>query len=105
MSIVELNNLFSQATAALDAGNYDLAIQKAMAIQVRLATTPNVTRSLAGGGSQALSFNPAQLDSFISGCRQMKAAATHRTVGPFQQCKIVYCRPEAVDSVFANGGY
>jgi len=97
MSIAELNSLYREATAALDAGNYDIAIQKAMALQLRLATTPNVTRSLAGGGSQALSFNPAQLDSFISGCRQMQSAAVHRMSGPFQQCKVVYARTDSVD--------
>jgi hypothetical protein len=96
MSLAELNTLYTAAATALAARDYDGAIANAMAIQVRLATTPNVTRSLAGGGSQALSFNPAELDSFIANCRQLKTSAAHASSGPFRSCKVTYVRPDSV---------
>jgi hypothetical protein len=98
MSISELNTLYTEAVAAIDAADYDLAIRKLMAVKARLATTPNITRALAGSGSQGISWAPAQIDSLIAQCRQLKAAARAATSGPFQQTKVVYRRPDNADS-------
>lgn len=95
MSLSDLNTLYAAAVAALDAADYATAIRKAMAIQARLATTPNVTRDLAGGGSQGLSFNPSQLDSFIANCRKLATAASFSTAIPVS--KITYERAETTD--------
>jgi hypothetical protein len=97
MSLADLNTLYAAAASALDSGDYDTAIAKAMAIKLRLATTPNLTRALAGGGSQGMSFNPAELDSFIQQCRQLKAEAAHATAGPFRTTAIQYQRPGVVE--------
>lgn len=95
MSIADLNTLYAEVVAAIDAGSYDLAIRKIMAMKARLATTPNLSRSLGGGGSQSVTWNAAQLDSLISDCRKAKAAASHATSGPFVCVPVTYQRPDA----------
>ncbi|HEX5102405.1 MAG TPA: hypothetical protein VFV87_01245, partial [Pirellulaceae bacterium] len=68
--MAQLEALYLAAVAALDAGDYDTAIVKAQACKVRLATTPNVDRSLGGGGRQQMQWtNAAALDSFIRECK------------------------------------
>ncbi|MDQ3288923.1 MAG: hypothetical protein M3Q42_11835 [Pseudomonadota bacterium] len=89
MSASQLETLYSEAVAALDAGDYDTAITKAMAVKVRLATMPNVERSLGGGGKQRTEWaNAASLNTFILECRRLKGASLG-----LQQSKITYARP------------
>jgi hypothetical protein len=97
MSVAELDTLYAAAVAAIDAGNYTLAIQKLMAIKVRLATTPNITRSLSGGGSQQLSWNANQIDTLIGQCQTMQATAAATASGPFQQTKVIYARASSTE--------
>ena len=92
MSIAELNALFTAYATARAAGDYAAAIGHLMDIQGRLATTPNLTRSLAGGGSQGIAWNAVNLDSLIGECKRLQAAALAAASGPFQQTKIVYAR-------------
>jgi hypothetical protein len=97
MSIAQLDSLYAEAVAALDAGDYDTAIAKALALKVRLAATPNLSRSLAGGGQQSLAWGGAQgLDQFIAEVRKLKAQMLAERSGGIQQTKIIYARP--VDS-------
>lgn len=93
MSIAELNTLYAAVVAAIDDADYDTAIKKIMAMKARLATTPNLTRSLAGSGSQALTWNPGELDSLIRQCRQQQAAVRAASVG-IQQTKVTYARAD-----------
>ncbi|HET99385.1 MAG TPA: hypothetical protein ENH89_03205 [Aurantimonas coralicida] len=78
--------------AAIYDADYATAIQKLMAMKARLASTPNLTRSLGGGGSQSISWNPSELDSLIKDCRQQQAAAAASTGGIFQTSKVTYAR-------------
>jgi hypothetical protein len=94
VSIAELNTLYEAAVAAIDNGSYDVAIAKIMAMKARLATTPNLSRNLGGGGSQSIAWNPSQLDSLIADCRKMKVAAAHAVSGPFVQIPVTYRRCE-----------
>jgi outer membrane protein assembly factor BamD (BamD/ComL family) len=41
MSIAQLDTLYAAAVAAIDEADWSTAVAKLMAIQVRLATTPN----------------------------------------------------------------
>lgn len=94
MSVSQLEALYTEAVAALDGGDYDTAIRKAMAIKARLAATPNVLRGLGGGGQQQLIWaNQAALDTFIRECRNLKSQAIAENVGGIQQTKVVYARP------------
>jgi len=92
MSIAQLDTLYEAAVAAMDAADFATAILKLMAIKARLATTPNLNRAVAGGGSEAITWNAAEIDSLITQCRQLKAASIHATSGPFNQTKVAYAR-------------
>lgn len=93
MSIAQLNTLYDAAVAAMDAADFGTAILKLMAIKARLATTPNLSRAIAGGGSEAIAWNAAEIDSLIAQCRQIQASAIHTLGGPWQQTKVTYARP------------
>lgn len=95
MSIAQLEALYTNYAAARAAGSYDAAIGYLMDMKARLATTPNLSRNLGGGGSQSIAWNATQLDSLIADCRRMKIAATHATAGPFVQVPVTYQRPDA----------
>ena len=95
MSIAQLDALYTAAVVAIDDADYATAINKLMAMKLRLATTPNLARSLAGGGNQAISWNPSELDSLISQCRQMQTAAAAATGGIFRTSKVTYQRAGA----------
>jgi len=95
MSIADLEALYAAFSGARNAGNYDAAIGCLMDMKARLATTPNLSRNLGGGGSQSIAWNPSQLDSLIADCRKMKAAATHAASGPFVTVPVTYQRPDA----------
>lgn len=97
MSVSQLEALYSEAVAALDAGDYALAVKKALAVKVRLATTPNVLRSLGGGGQQHLVWaNQQALDRFIAECKALSAADTVGSAG-LQMMKLKYARPDGGD--------
>jgi hypothetical protein len=97
MSIAQLDTLYEAAVAAMDAGSFDTAILKLMAIKVRLATTPNLSKSLGGGGASSITWNAAEIDTLIGQCHQMKALAAHATSGPFRQTKVAYARAGIVE--------
>lgn len=94
MTIAQIDALYTEAVAALDAGNYATAISKALAAKLRLATTPNLARALGGGGSQSLAWAGAPaIDAFIAEVRKLKAQALAESSGGLQQTKITYARP------------
>jgi len=97
MSVAEINSLYAAAIAGLEAGNYQLAIVKALACKMRLATTPNIARMLAGGGNEAMQWaNAAAIDSFIAECKKLQSAAAAASNG-IQRTKLVYRRPGNCD--------
>ncbi len=97
MTIAQIESLYTEAIAALDAGDFDTAIRKAQAVKLRLATTPNLARSL-GGGNQSLAWaGPQAIDSFIADCRKAKAQALAESSGGIQQTKVTYVRPTPTD--------
>jgi len=99
MTVSELNTLYATANTALDSGDYAAAITAALQAKMILATKPNVSRNLAGGGSQSLAWaNAVAIDSFIAHVRHLQAASAHATHGPFQQIPITYARPDDVDA-------
>jgi hypothetical protein len=92
VSIAQIEALYAEAIAALEAGDYRAAIRKAIACKARLATTPDIDRSLAGGGQQSLKWaNAVALDSFIAETRKLMAQSIAESVG-LQQSKIRYRR-------------
>jgi len=95
MTIADLESLYTAFSAARNAGNYDAAIGYVMDMKARLASTPNLSRALGGGGSQSIAWNPSQLDSLIADCRKMKAAAAHAASGPFVTVPVTYQRPDS----------
>jgi len=92
MSIAELNTLYTAASAAMESADWDTAINKLMAMQARLASTPNISRNLGGGGSQGITWNSATLADLITNCRRQKAAALAASGGPWQTTEITYTR-------------
>lgn len=97
MSLSELQSLYSAARSALESGDFDTAIAKATLAQLLIATTPDVSRALAGGGNQSLGWrNAAAIESFIAQCQRLKATSAAATTGPFQQTKILYQRPDCL---------
>lgn len=92
MSIAELNALYTAAAAAMESSQWSTAITKLMAMQARLASTPNVTRSLGGGGSQGIQWNSQSLADLISFCQKQSAAETAAASGPWQTTEITYKR-------------
>lgn len=94
MTIAELNTLYSSAAAAMASASWDDAITYLMQMQARLASTPNIMRQLAGGGSQQIQWNASQIDALIVQCRRNQAAAVGAasTGGPWQTSKVTYKR-------------
>ncbi len=93
MSISELENLCSAAIAAMDAGNWDTAILKLMAIKTRRAIMPNITQTGSGGGSRGISWTASEIDSLISECRKQKTSSAMASGGRIKTSRIVYERP------------
>jgi hypothetical protein len=81
----------------MDAADWDTAILKLMALKVRRATMPDMTMGTSGGTSQGIRWTPSEIDSLIAQCRQMKGTALAAAGGPFQQTKVLYERPDAVE--------
>lgn len=94
MSIAELNSLYSSAAAAMASADWDGAITYLMQMQARLASTPNIMRQLAGGGSQQIQWNASQIAALIADCRRQSTAAAvaAETAGPWQSIKVTYKR-------------
>lgn len=94
MSIAELNSLYASATAAMGTADWSGAITYLMQMQARLASTPNVSRQLAGGGSQSIGWSSASIKDLIAECRRnltgSRVAAS--TGGPFSTTKVKYVR-------------
>lgn len=93
--IDEINTLTTAALAAVDDEDWDEALKQGLKIQARLATVPNISRSLAGGGNQYIAWTQKSIDVFIVNCRRQKFAsiAADSDTGPFQQTKVTYGRP------------
>lgn len=96
MSIAELNALYVAAIAALDAGDYDTAIRKAIAVKLRLATTPDSTQGSGAAATSLAWANAAAIDDFVANCRRLQVqAAAAASGGPFRQSAVTYARPAA----------
>ncbi len=97
MTIAELNTLYSSAVANMDAADWDSAITDLMKMQARLASTPNISRALAGGGNQSIAWTSASIKDLIAECRRNATRATleaaTNTGGPWQASKVTYKRP------------
>ena len=93
-NIDEINTLTTTALAAVDSEDWDAAFKAGMKIQARLATTPNISRSLAGGGNQYIAWTQKSIDEFIKNCLSKIASslATSSSSGPYQQTNVTYTR-------------
>jgi len=94
MSIAELTTLYAEYKTARRAADYDAAIGALMDMKAQLATTPNLTRSMGGAGSQGISWNSEAIDGLIAQCRALKSAITSASSG-LQQMKVTYARADA----------
>lgn len=92
MTIAQLDALYSAAAAAMADADWSTAITNLMAISARLATTPNLTRNLGPAGSQAITWNAAEIQALIGQCRKQQAAAQASSSGLFGQTPITYAR-------------
>lgn len=95
MTIAQLEALNSQYVTAVDAEDWDTALKVLTKISARLATTPNLSRAIGGGGNQAISWTAQGIAEQQAFCRQMKASAAHATSGPFVMVPVTYQRPDA----------
>lgn len=94
MSISDIESLNTAYVSAVDAGSWDAALKVLTKIAVRLATTPNVSRSLAGGGDQSIQWTSQSVAEQQMFCRKMKAEALAESTG-IQQTKITYTAVDA----------
>jgi hypothetical protein len=93
MAIATLDTLYTQAVSAIDAGDYDAAIQIALKAKLRLATTPDITRSLGAGSNQSVVWaNAGEIEGFIRTAKQLQASARAAVSGPMRSTKIRYRR-------------
>lgn len=97
MSISDLETLNSTYSSAIDAGDWDAALTALAKIEVRLLTTPNLSRSLGGGGNQSISWNAQNIAAARQWLQQQKAAG-YSTSGPYQQTPVTYQRADATDT-------
>jgi hypothetical protein len=92
MSLARLEALAEAAIAALEAGDYVTAIQRAISIKPLLAVTPELTRG-SSGDSQAMAFRSGDaIDAFVRECRQAANRAAAESSGPFAQSLVRYQR-------------
>ena len=99
MSIADLETLNTAYFAAVDAADWNTALGVLSKIAVRLATTPNLSRSLGSGGNQSITWTAQGIADQQKYCRQMLAASAHATAGPFVTVPVRYARPDS------SGGY
>jgi hypothetical protein len=91
MTIADLETLNTAYATAVDAEDWDGALKVLTKISIRLATTPNVSRSLGGAGNQSIGWNLQNVAEQQAFCRKMQAAS--RTASGFlQQVPITYQR-------------
>lgn len=95
MSIAELEALNTSYVTAVDAGDWNGALSVLTKIAVRLATTPNLSRGIGGGGSQSITWTSQSIAEQQAFCRKQLAAAAHATAGPFVQIPVTYARPDS----------
>lgn len=93
MSIADLETLNTAYETAVDAESWSTALAVLSKIAIRLATTPNLARSLGGGGNQSITWTSQSVAEQQKFCRQMLAAAAHATSGPFVMVPVTYARP------------
>jgi len=94
MSLSGIETLNTAYVAAVDAENWDAALKVLSKIAVRLATTPNVSRSMAGGGNQSIQWTSQSIAEQQAFCRRMKAEALAESTG-IQQTKVTYTAVDA----------
>jgi hypothetical protein len=94
MSIADLEALNTAYITAVDAGDWNGALNVLTKIAVRLATTPNISRGMGGGGSQSIAWTSQSIAEQQAFCRKQMAAAAHATSGPFVQVPVTYARPD-----------
>jgi hypothetical protein len=93
MSLADLITLCDAAIAAMDAGDWDTAVLKLMAIKARRATLPSMTEGIVGGATKGIHWTASELDGLIAECRRQQRSASIAATGPFRTSKITYARP------------
>jgi hypothetical protein len=85
-----LKQFRAAALSALGAGDYNTAINQALAAQLVLSTMPgHLSRSQGGGGNQSLAWDSESIDRFVVRCRQAQSAGLG-----VQTANIVYSPPQ-----------
>lgn len=97
MSIADLEALNTAYAAAIDGGSWDTALEVLSKIEIRLITTPNLARSLGGGGNQSIAWNSHSIAEARRWLMQRKAAG-YGASGPFQQTPVTYQRADDTDT-------
>ena len=95
MSIAQIEALNTEYVAAVDAADWTAALNVLSKIAVRLATTPNLSRGMGGGGSQSIAWTSQSIAEQQAFCRKQMAAAAHATSGRGVQVPITYARPDS----------
>lgn len=91
MSKAALDSLYTEYSAAVSGADYDTAISALMRMQALLATMPDVSVGLAGGG-HSTRFRASEIAELIAECRRLKAEANAASGGPFQRTNVTYAR-------------
>lgn len=94
MSISDIESLNTAYVAAVDAEDWSKALKVLSKIAIRLATTPNVSRSLSGGGDQSIQWTSRSVTEQQAFCRKMKAMEVAESAG-IQQTEITYTAADA----------
>ena len=83
IDIARVKSLMSAASDAVEAGNYDLAIQKATAAEVLFAAMPDGQKTQEAGG--AFNFDRMAITRFLANVRALRNEANETfTDGPFR---------------------
>jgi hypothetical protein len=74
--VTQLNDLMEAAVAAVSSGDFDTAINNAIAAQGIVAVLPRVERSSGkAAGSRSAAWTPEGIDQFIVRLRQQQSAS------------------------------
>lgn len=95
MSIADIEALNTAYVTAVDAADWTTALSVLSKLAIRLASTPNVARSLGGGGSQSIVWTAQSIAEQQRFCRQQQSAAAHAVSGPFVQVPVTYQKCDA----------
>lgn len=76
MTATQEETLYSSASTAMAAGNWDNAILYLRQLVALLAITRNVTRGYSGNAQQSISYNGINLYELIAQCERERTAAT-----------------------------